>query len=574
MGVDLFPPASVPDPFIGRTLNGRYDVLARLGVGGVGVVYQGRQVQLDRLVAIKVLQQSAAASPEWRRRFEREARVLSALAHPNVVTVTDFGIDGDVPYLVMELLQGKTLADLINEGPVSPARALDIVRQTLRGLAFAHGQGIAHRDLKPANIFLQALPDHADHVRLLDFGMAKFLEGASSPSPAENLSRVGVVFGTPSYMAPEQAKAERVDTRADIYAAGAILFQLLAGRLPYVADTPEGIMEAHVSRAGSVAGRSAARPFDRPTRAAGDRSGDGQEAGGAIPAGAVDAVGAGSARRRVARRGHERRARPDTEGSSTRAERAPSPRAADTEGSSTRAAERARRARAPRAPPWRTAIALVVLAAAVTTGVTFLRRHRGPLVESAKPVAAQAPAPNPQATPTPPAHAPAPPPAAAAATQTQTKPASAVAPGQRARDPWQEAVPEALKPIRDRLERGARLNEGALGPAYAFARQNPGDPRPWLLIAHAYAQLGWLSDSVERYQRAYRADPTCRGDPQMLEDLLKAVVHRVAGRNAARAIRDIYGAEALPALEKAIARGAGDRDGNDSLDHLRDSLAQ
>ena len=198
------------------------------------------------MVAIKVLQQSAAASPEWRRRFEREARVLSALAHPNIVTITDFGIDGDVSYLVMELLQGKTLADLINEGPVSPARALDIVRQTLRGLAFAHGQGIAHRDLKPANIFLQALPDHADHVRLLDFGMAKFLEGANSPSPAENLSRVGVVFGTPSYMAPEQAKAERVDTRADIYAAGAILFQLLAGRLPYVADTPEGIMEAHV----------------------------------------------------------------------------------------------------------------------------------------------------------------------------------------------------------------------------------------------------------------------------------------------------------------------------------------
>ena len=246
MGVDLFPPASVPDPFIGRTLNGRYDVLARLGAGGVGVVYQGRQVPLDRMVAIKVLQQSAAASPEWRGRFEREARVLSALAHPNVVTVTDFGIDGDVPYLVMELLQGKTLADLINEGPLSPARALDIVRQTLRGLAFAHGRGIAHRDLKPANIFLQALPDHADHVRLLDFGMAKFLEGTSSPGLAENLSLAGVVFGTPSYMAPEQAKAERVDTRADIYAAGAILFQLLAGRLPYVADTPEGIMEAHV----------------------------------------------------------------------------------------------------------------------------------------------------------------------------------------------------------------------------------------------------------------------------------------------------------------------------------------
>ena len=380
-------------------------MLARLGVGGVGVVYQGRQVQLDRLVAIKVLQQSAAASPEWRRRFEREARVLSALAHPNVVTITDFGIDGDVPYLVMELLQGKTLADLINEGPLSPARALDIVRQTLRGLAFAHGRGIAHRDLKPANIFLQALPDHADHVRLLDFGMAKFLEGASSPSPAENLSRVGVVFGTPSYMAPEQAKAERVDTRADIYAAGAILFQLLAGRLPYVADTPEGIMEAHVSE--PVPSLAEVRPdlsIARLVQPVIDRAMAKKPAARYPQAlwmlSALEALDGGS------------------RAAATSAELAPTLKDLPPVRSARRAPEpptlkdlprvpSARGARAPRAQPWRTAIALAVLAAAVTTGVTFLRRHRGPLVESAKPVAAQAPAPNPQATPTPPAHAPA-----------------------------------------------------------------------------------------------------------------------------------------------------------------------
>ena len=336
-------------------------MLARLGVGGVGVVYQGRQVQLDRLVAIKVLQQSAAASPEWRRRFEREARVLSALAHPNVVTVTDFGIDGDVPYLVMELLEGKTLADLINEGPVSPARALDIVRQTLRGLAFAHGQGIAHRDLKPANIFLQALPDHADHVRLLDFGMAKFLEGASSPSLAENLSRVGAVFGTPSYMAPEQAKAERVDTRADIYAAGAILFQLLAGRLPYVADTPEGIMEAHVSE--PVPSLAEVRPdlsIARLVQPVIDRAMAKKPAGRYPQAlwmlSALEALDGGS---RAAATSAElaptlkdlppvRSARPrpraaDTEESSTRAQRAPRPRAARRSRGERRSRWRARR---------------------------------------------------------------------------------------------------------------------------------------------------------------------------------------------------------------------------------------
>jgi len=577
-------------------------VQARLGVGGVGVVYQGRQVQLDRLVAIKMLQQSAAASPEWRRRFEREARALSALAHPNVVPVTDFGIDGDVSYLVMELLQGKTLEDLINEGPVSPARALDIVRQTLRGLAFAHKQGIAHRDLKPANIFLQALPDQTDHVRLLDFGLAKFLDGAGSPSVSENLSRVGAVFGTPAYMAPEQAKAERVDARADIYAAGAILFQLLAGRLPFAADTPEGLMEAHVSA--PIPSLAAVRPelsiarLVQPVinRAMAKKPGgrypqalwmlsaleaceDGSPGAAAAPSAALapaptlkDLPPVPSARRvrepptlkDVAPLPSERRVHAEPP---TLKDLPPPP------------GERG--AGSPRASPWRATIALGVLAAAIIAGVTFLRRHHGPLGESAKPVAARAPAPDPQAPPTPPS-SPAPaeplPPATAAATQprtqTQTKPGSAVPPAQRARDPWQEAVPEGLAPIRERLERGARLNEGGLGPAYAFARKNPSDPRPWLLIAHAYAQLDWLSDSVERYERAYHADPTCRGDPHMLEDLLKAAAHRSAGRNAARAIRDIYGAEALPALEKAIARGAGDRDGDDRLDHLRDSLAE
>ncbi|HEY7376707.1 MAG TPA: protein kinase [Polyangia bacterium] len=563
-------------------------MLARLGVGGVGMVYQARQVQLDRLVAIKVLQQSAAASPEWRRRFEREARALSALSHPNIVTVADFGIDGDVPYLVMELLQGKTLAELIGEGPVSPARALDIVGQTLRALAFAHRQGIVHRDLKPANIFLQELPDHADHVRLLDFGVAKFLEGVGSPSLAENLSRAGTVFGTPAYMSPEQARAERVDTRADIYAAGVILFELLAGRLPFVADTAEGVMEAHVSA--PVPSLADVRPdlaLARLVQPVINRAMAKKPAGRYPQAlwmlSALEACGEPS---RVAGTSAELAPMPTLKDLPPvrRARPAPEPPTLD-DLPPVRSARpvleaptlknlppvrSARRAPEPRARPGRTAIVLVVLAAAAATGVTFLRRHRGPLGESAQTVAA--PAPDPQAKPTPPAQQP--PPATAAATQAQTKPASAGATGQRARDPWQEAVPEALKPIRDKLQRGVRLNEGALGPAYAFARQNPSDPRPWLLIAHAYSQLDWVSDSVDRYQRAYRADPTCRGDPQMLEDLLKAAVHRSAGRNAARAIRDIYGAEALPAVEKALARGAGDRDENDRLDHLRDSLAE
>jgi serine/threonine-protein kinase len=501
---------------IGRTLNGRYDVLAQLGAGVAGVVYEGRQAQLDRLVAIKVLQQSAAASPAWRRGFESDARVLSALAHPNIVRITDFGIDGDVPYLVTELLQGKTLADLIDEGPVSPARALDIVGQMLRGLAFAHRQGIGHGGLKPTNVFLQALPDHADRVRLLDFGMARFLDGASPPTP---------------YTSPEQEMAERVDTRADIYAAGAILFHLLAGRPPDqpVPSLAEARPELSIARlVQPVIDRAMAKkPADRYPQALWMLS-------------ALDALTG------------------ESTAAAARADLAPAVEEVP--------AVSAEPAREPRARPGRTAIVLIGLAAAVAAGVIFLRGHRGALFDSVTPVAAQAPAPSAETTSPPaPTQAAAPPPA---------PPVSATAPEKRARDPWQEPVPEALAPIRDSLERGERLGAGALGPAYAFARKNPDDPRPWLLVGRAFAQINWLKDSVERYQRAYRADPTCRGDPHMLEDLLKAAAHKAAGRDGARAIRDIYGAEALPAVEKAIARVAADPDAAERLDHLRDSLAE
>jgi cytochrome c-type biogenesis protein CcmH/NrfG len=134
-------------------------------------------------------------------------------------------------------------------------------------------------------------------------------------------------------------------------------------------------------------------------------------------------------------------------------------------------------------------------------------------------------------------------------------------------------VPRALSPIHDRLVRGAHLSQRALRPAYAFAHQNPGDPRPWLLLGHAYAQVDWFSDAVERYLRAHRVDSTSRGDPQMLADLLKAAAHPVAGQVAARAIRDIYGAEAIPALDQAIERRAGDREAATRLTRLRGSLS-
>jgi serine/threonine-protein kinase len=238
-----------PDSLIGRTLDGRYEVLGRLGEGGVGVVYKGRQAKLGRFVAIKVLHPDAAASPEWRQRFEREARALSVLAHPNVVSVTDSGIDRGVPFLVMELLQGKTLADLIKEGPLPLWRALDIARQLLRGLAFAHGKGIVHRDLKPDNLYL--VPDDSAaggiRVKVLDFGIAKLRDDLSGGMAK---TQAGSFMGTPPYMSPEQCRGitDSVDHRTDVYAMGIILFEMLCGAPPFVSEGWGEVVLAHLTR--------------------------------------------------------------------------------------------------------------------------------------------------------------------------------------------------------------------------------------------------------------------------------------------------------------------------------------
>jgi len=546
------------DPLIGRKLDGRYAVLARLGQGGMGVVYRGRQTHLGRFVAIKVLHEDAAAIPEWRRRFEREAKALSALAHPNVVPVTDFGIDRGVPFLVMELLQGKTLADLINEGPLPLWRALDVARQLLRGLAFAHGKGIVHRDLKPANVFLQELPDQADHVRLLDFGMAKFLEGSGSRTAPEHLTRTGVMLGTPAYMSPEQVMGSPADARSDVYATGAVLFELLAGRRPFVADTYEGCVGAHLTK--PVPSLAKVRPgiarvalfqalieramAKKPAQRFKDADAmleSLEQVVARLPASAMRGSPAGARRRSPSRLG-------------------------------------------------RRAIALLTLAASAAAVAVTLRRHDVKVSETvsapatptqvlAVPPPASAP---PRAeTPAPPAPEPpvappkAPPkeePTAPTAQRPETEDETPARPA--ARNPWREPVPRVLRPIRDRINRGGHMSQKALRPAYELAHQNPGDPRPWLLLGHAYAQLGWLSDSVERYVHAHDVDSTCRGDPQMLPDLLKAAAHPVAGRNAARAIRDIYGAEAIPALNTEIERDASDREAAARLARLRDSLEQ
>jgi hypothetical protein len=221
----------------------------------------------------------------------------------------------------------------------------------------------------------------------------------------------------------------------------------------------------------------------------------------------------------------------------------------------------------------------------VAVGAYFLREGAKPVetdARSAKPRKASPPSPPTPPKPAPPAEPPRaalppapkpePPPSPPAKVAQPEPPKNAGPPGSRARNPWKEPAPRVLRSIRDRLVRGVHMSQKALQPAYEFAHDNPGDPRPWLLLGRAYAQLDWFSDSVDRYVRAHRVDSTCRGDPQMLADLLKAAEHPTAGRAAARAIRDIYGAEAVPALEKTMKARAGDKEATARLTRLRESL--
>jgi serine/threonine-protein kinase len=232
----------------GHVLGGRYRIEGLLGGGGIGAVYRAVQLPLERPVAIKVLHDDMLSMKELRARFEREARVLSALTHPHVVSISDYGIDGDRPFLVMELLEGRTLEEVLREGEMTPELALQVTREILEGLAFAHQKGVAHRDLKPANVFLLRGRDGSEHVKLLDFGLARVVGPSKAASDDEvTLTKRGVVFGTPAYMSPEQASGTPADERSDVYSLGILLFEMLAGRRPFVGETRAEVLRGHLA---------------------------------------------------------------------------------------------------------------------------------------------------------------------------------------------------------------------------------------------------------------------------------------------------------------------------------------
>jgi serine/threonine protein kinase len=215
-----------------------YTLLEPIGHGGMSVVYRARQESLDRTVAVKVLSENLAASSEFMERFRREARTAANLRHPNVITVHDYGQDErGVPYLVLEYIEGPTLADLMDAG-LDDAGIPDLLDQIAAGLDYAHARGVIHRDIKPGNVLLT----EDGRAVLADFGLAWLLEGA-------HLTLTGGVIGTPEYMSPEQAAGEPVDHRADVYALGVVLYEMLVGERPFVAETPIGVLLKHLQDA-------------------------------------------------------------------------------------------------------------------------------------------------------------------------------------------------------------------------------------------------------------------------------------------------------------------------------------
>ena len=238
--------SAAPDPLIGRVIADRFRITSLIARGGMGKVYKAEQAPLGRICALKVLNPNynGDADPEFHRRFFREASITSRITHPNSVTIFDYGkTDDDVYYMAMEFLDGQTLHHALREvGTMPEERVGRIAQQMCRALREAHALDVIHRDLKPANIFLMRHGDEHDFVKVLDFGLVKHL----GERPEEQLTQTGLFMGSPKYMAPEQIQGGHVDARTDVYSFGIMMYEMLAGKVPFERPTSVNILMAHV----------------------------------------------------------------------------------------------------------------------------------------------------------------------------------------------------------------------------------------------------------------------------------------------------------------------------------------
>ena len=225
------------DPYIGKMLDNRYEILEIIGTGGMAMVYKAHCHRLNRLVAIKVLKEELADDADFRRRFQDESQAVAMLSHPNIVSVYDVSHSSDTEYIVMEPIDGITLKQYMQQKGALPWReALHFITQIMKALSHAHSRGIIHRDIKPQNIMI--LRDGT--VKVADFGIARLVSSTQSTLTQEAL-------GSVHYISPEQAKGSHIDARSDIYSAGVVLYEMLTGRLPFEGDSPVAVAIQHIS---------------------------------------------------------------------------------------------------------------------------------------------------------------------------------------------------------------------------------------------------------------------------------------------------------------------------------------
>lgn len=233
---------------VGETIAGRYEVLGKLGFGGMSTVYKVRHVVLNKVLALKILHK---ATQESVLRFQQEAKASTMLEHPNIIRVHEFGsASNELVFMTMDYLEGTSLSEILKkEGAIAPARATKIFGQICEALAHAHGKGVIHRDIKPSNIMIVKDSDETEKAIVVDFGIAKIIgtsDGASTGEGA-NLTRTGDIFGTPSYMSPEQCEGRRIDAKSDIYSLACVMYEAITGKPPYQAESVYQIIHGHVS---------------------------------------------------------------------------------------------------------------------------------------------------------------------------------------------------------------------------------------------------------------------------------------------------------------------------------------
>jgi predicted Ser/Thr protein kinase len=544
-------------------IDGRFRIVGALGAGAMGTVLDAEHVPLGRRVALKVLQERVGDDPSMRMRFEREAKTLAAMQHPNIVSIVDYGVWEGVPFLVMERLEGRTLRDLIDrESPLPFSRIVAIEKQILRAIGYAHERGVVHRDLKPGNVFLQALPDHPDHVKILDFGFAKFL---TTPQ-ASMVSAEGTVLGTPAYMAPEQVTASTVDARTDVYAAAVLLFEMITGDRPFEGEVAD-ILRRRVQNDAPLL--SEVRPdlfihedLDRHVARALARPPEARFSSASAFAAALDGLPPDPVRPRAAGEATEvapKKLPPEIEISMGSLEaRSPSPAPVHS--------RRGGRAWA----------GLVVVALLVGVGLVLrwpgevtppVSVVEGPEREAAEEESEDEPESESGAEPEPGAESATPELEVTAPEIEEDAEASVLPP-----DPWASPdVPPELATFRARFE-AREPTDTDLQRVAGYARNHLIEVRAILLLGQGYAARSWLTLALDRYDQAYEMDPLSRGDPRMLETLVRLSASPVVGERAADMVTTMYGEEALPTIEDA-RRTANDTRELGRFTALRDRIA-